>query len=163
MARCSPPPFQMWRLLRRGNPPLTVCRRTPPRQHVHPWLLKPDTTVDSRPELSGDKWHEALEWLVDWSCLDDGNHARAAGNKVRDRGSRLWSPRGLRVNHPPTPSKLSVGELLLLLLLRLISSSNASWWSENACVACFVLVLQGKRGGFWESNLFIIHHRAALS
>ena len=72
--------------------------------------------------------------------LDDGNHARAAGNKVRDRGCRLWSPRGLRLNHPPTPSKLSVGELLLLL----ISSSSKTASDRKTCVACFVLVKQRK-------------------
>ena len=126
-----------------------VCRRTPPRQHVPPWL--PETACSRQWQV---RWPRAD--LVPERCLDDGNHARAAGNKVRDRGSRLWRPRGLlRLHHPPTPSKLSMGELLLLLL----SSSHQR--SENAC-GLFSSCKTRKSIGFWESNLFIIHHRRSL-
>ena len=139
------------RCARRGNP-LTVCRRTPPRQHVPPWL--PETACSRQWQV---RWPRAD--LVPERCLDDGNHARAAGNKVRDRGSRLWRPRGLlRLHHPPTPSKLSMGELLLLLLLLLSSSHQRS---ENAC-GLFSSCKTRKSIGFWESNLFIIHHRRSL-
>ena len=36
-----------------------------------------------------------------------------------------------------------------------------SWWSENAC-GLFCSCKTAKTSGFWESNLFIIHHRQSL-
>ena len=47
---------------------------------------------------------------------DDGKqHARAAGNQVRDRRGGLWRPPGIRIHNSTAASELSVGESLNLL------------------------------------------------